>query len=194
MRLLKIGILAAFAAAAAWAQATAQIHGTVQDTSGAVIADAMVKATQTDTGISRTVTSAADGGYVITNLPLGPYQIEVSKQGFATFVQTGIVLQVGSNPAVPIALKIGAVTERVNVEANATQVETTSAGVGSVVENQRIAALPLNGRNPDDLIVLNGAAVLVGGNIAHGMQGSQLIAVAGGNEFGPGQCCHEVRN
>jgi hypothetical protein len=184
VRLTKIAFLSAFAAAAAWAQATAQIHGTVQDTSGAVIAGAMVKAAQTDTGISRTVTSEADGSYVITNLPLGPYQLEISKEGFATFVQTGIVLQVDSNPLVPIALKVGAVTERVSVTANATQVETTSAGVGSVVENQRIVELPLNGRNPDDLIVLSGAAVTVGGNISHGMQGSLLIAVAGGNEFG----------
>src|SRR5258706_337806 len=92
VRLTKIAFLSAFAAAAAWAQATAQIHGTVQDTSGAVIAGAMVKAAQTETGISRTVTSEADGSYVITNLPLGPYQLEISKEGFATVVQTGIVL------------------------------------------------------------------------------------------------------
>ncbi|HEX8812038.1 MAG TPA: hypothetical protein VF742_08610, partial [Terracidiphilus sp.] len=60
----------------------------------------------------------------------------MSKAGFATFVQTGIVLQV--DPAAPIALKVGAVTERVSVEASATQIETRSLGVGSVVENQRI--------------------------------------------------------
>jgi hypothetical protein len=107
----------------------------VQDTSGAAIVGAAVKATQSETGAARTVTSEADGSYVITNLRLRAYQLEVSKERFSTFVQSGIVLQVGSDPAVPIALKVGAVTERVSVEANATQVETTSVGVGSGVEN-----------------------------------------------------------
>ena len=137
MKLLKIALLSALTAAAVWAQATAQIHGVVADQSGAAIAGAMVKATQTETGLTRTVTSEADGGYVLSNLPLGPYQIEVNKEGFSTVVQMGVVLQVGSDAAIPVALKVGAVSERVSVEANATQVETSSVGVGSVVENQR---------------------------------------------------------
>ena len=90
MRLLKIALLSALATAAVWAQATAQIHGVVSDPSGAAIPGAMVKATQTDTGLSRTVTSEADGGYVFPNLPLGPYQLEASKAGFALAVQMGI--------------------------------------------------------------------------------------------------------
>ena len=107
MRVLKIALLSALTTAAVWAQATAQIHGVVSDPSGAAIPGAMVKATQTDTGISRTVTSEADGVYVLPNLPLGPYQVEVSKEGFSTAVQMGIVLQVGSDPAIPFALKVG---------------------------------------------------------------------------------------
>jgi hypothetical protein len=184
VRLMKIGFLVAFAAAAGWAQVTAQIHGTVQDTSGAVIAGATVKATQTETGISRTVTSEADGSYVIPDLPLGRYQVEVSKEGFTTLVQTGIVLQVGSNPTVPIALKVGAVTERVTVEANATQVETATVAVGSVVENQRVVDLPLNGRNPTDLIVLSGAAVATSSGSTSSMRGGYAISVAGGIPIG----------
>jgi hypothetical protein len=182
MRVLRIGILAALAGAGAWAQATAQIHGVVQDMSGAAIPGAMVTATQTDTGISRTVTSEADGGYVIPNLPLGPYQVEVNKAGFATVVQMGIVLQVNSDPAIPVALKVGAVSERVSVEANATQVETTSVGVGSVVENQRILDLPLNGRHPQDLVALSGAAVQIG--VSGRMNTGYLISVAGGTGYG----------
>src|SRR4051794_23176724 len=103
----------------AWAQATAQIHGTVQDSSGAAVAGAEVKATQNETAASRTVTTGSDGAYVFTNLPLGPYTIEVSKEGFSKAVQSGVTLQVGSDPAVTIALKVGAVTEQVNVEASA---------------------------------------------------------------------------
>ncbi len=88
--------------------------------SGAAVAGATVKATQTETGVTRTATSEADGSYVLTNLPIGPYNVEITKDGFTTAVQSGIVLQVNSDPAVTVALKVGAVTERVNVEANAT--------------------------------------------------------------------------
>ena len=94
-------VLCAMSAVVAWAQATAQIHGVVQDMRGAAAAGATVKATQTETGLSRTATSEVDGGYVLTNLPLGPYNVEITKSGFTTFVQTGIVLQVDSDPAVP---------------------------------------------------------------------------------------------
>ena len=184
MRMLKIAALCALTAAAIWAQATAQMHGVVSDMSGAAIPGATVKATQTDTGIVRTVASGADGSFVLTNLPLGPYSVEASREGFSTEVQTGIVLQVNSDPAIPIALKVGQVAERVNVEANATQVETTNVGVGSVVENQRILDLPLNGRQPTDLIPLSGAAVQTGVSPSYGMRTGVKIAVAGGMQDG----------
>jgi hypothetical protein len=180
LRLLKIALLCALTAAAIWAQATAQIHGVVQDMSGAAIPGATVKATQTETGIARTVTSEADGAYVISNLPLGPYQIEVNKEGFATIVQMGVVLQVGSDPAIPIALKVGAVSERVSVEANASQVETSSVGVGTVVDNQRVLDLPLNGRRAVDLVAISGAAVQTGTSPGYGMNTGYKISVAGG--------------
>src|ERR1700693_2059195 len=83
---------------ATWGQATAQIHGTVQDSSGAAVPDANVKATQTDTAVSRTAITEGDGSYVLTALPLGPYTIEVSREGFTTAVEKGIVLQVSSDP------------------------------------------------------------------------------------------------
>jgi len=180
MKLLRIALLAALTAAAAWAQATAQMHGVVADQSGAAIAGATVKATQTETGLTRTVTSEANGDYVLANLPLGPYQIEVNKDGFATVVQMGVVLQVGSDPAIPIAMKVGAVSERVSVEANATQVETSSVGVGSVVDNQRVLDLPLNGRRAVDLVAISGAAVQTGTSPGYGMNTGYKISVAGG--------------
>ena len=177
-------LLYSLSATFAWGQATAQIHGTVQDSSGAAIAGAQVKATQTDTGISRSVTSEADGGYVLTNLPIGPYRLDVGKEGFATAVETGVVLQVNSDPSIPISLKVGAVAEQVSVEANVSQVETTSAGVGTVVENQRVLDLPLNGRQPTDLVMISGAAVQTAVSPAYGMRTGAKIAVAGGNPDG----------
>src|SRR5919201_1497539 len=79
-----------------WAQATAQISGTVNDSSGAVLPGAEITATQTETGIARMTISNETGSYVLPNLPLGPYKLEISLPGFRTFVRTGIVLQVNS--------------------------------------------------------------------------------------------------
>ena len=120
------------------ALSTAQVNGTITDSSGAAIPGAEIKVTQTETSLSRTATSGPDGGFVIPSLPVGPYQMEISKDGFGKYVQSGIVLQVGSNPTFDIALKVGGVTEQVQVEANAALVETRSAGVGSVIDNQRV--------------------------------------------------------
>src|SRR5690348_12998316 len=97
----------------AWAQATAQISGAVQDASGAVLPGAEVVVTQTDTGASRMTITNETGRYVVPNLPVGPYKLEASLPGFRTFAQSGIVLQVGDNPTVNITLQVGQVSEQV---------------------------------------------------------------------------------
>ena len=84
---------------------------------------------------------------MLPNLPIGPYLVEVTKDGFSKYVQTGIVLQVDTNPTVDVSLKVGAVSEQVTVEAGAAQVETRSTGIGQVVDNQRVSEMPLNGRD-----------------------------------------------
>lgn len=143
-----------------WAQsaATSQISGTVTDPTGATVADAQVKLTQTDTGLVRTATSGADGSYSLLSLPTGPYKLEVTKQGFSTYVQAGIVLQVNSNPRIEAQLKVGAVSDQVVVEAATTMVEVHTTSVGQVIDSQRVVDLPLNGRNPTELIFLTGAS------------------------------------
>src|SRR5256885_4302971 len=88
--------------APAWAQATAQISGTVTDQSGARLPGAEVTATQTGTGLSRTVVSNESGTYVLASLPTGPYKLEVALPGFRAFAQTGIVLDVNANPVINI--------------------------------------------------------------------------------------------
>ena len=174
-------LLCVMNAASAWGQATAQIHGTVQDTSGAFVPDAQVKATQTDKGQTRTTTTQADGSYVLTDLPLGPYIIEVSKTGFTTAQESGIVLTVSSAPTVNVTLQVGAVAQTVSVEANAVQVETTSMGVATtLVDTQKILELPLNGRNVTDLIPLSGLSVQTGTSPGYNMPGGVNISVAGG--------------
>lgn len=180
---IRIAASALLACAAIWAQSTAQIQGVVKDSSGSIIPGAEVKATQTDTGTVRTTNSGADGLYVLANLPLGPYRLEVSGQGFTTYVQTGIVLQVASNPTIDVTLKVGAVSEQVQVEANAALVETERTGVGTVVETKQIVDLPLNGRNAIDLIPLSGAAITTSPGVAN-IPGSESISVAGGQTYG----------
>jgi hypothetical protein len=105
----------------AWAQATAQINGTVADSSGGVLPGVTVVAIQTETGFRREVVSDENGAYSLLNLPIGPYRIEASLQGFRTFSQTGVVLQVNSNPVVPVRLELGNLEETVSVEASAPQ-------------------------------------------------------------------------
>ena len=169
-----------------WAQSqnTAQIQGTVQDASGSAVPGAEIRATQTDTGVTRTATTGAEGGYVLANLPVGPYRLEVVKQGFSTFVQTGIVLQVATNPTVDVSLKVGGVNEQIQVEANAAQVETEATGVGQVMENRRILELPLNGRLATDLIQLTPAVINQGVAGAGGFPNTGNVVVAGGQSNG----------
>lgn len=169
-----------------WGQAqnTAQIQGNVVDASGSAVPGADIKATQTDTGLVRTATTGADGAYVLANLPVGPYKLEASKEGFSTFVQTGIVLQVATNPTVDISLKVGAVSEQVEVQANAAQVETEATGVGQVMENRRILELPLNGRLASDLVQLTPAVINQGVAGAGGFPNTGNVVVAGGQSNG----------
>src|SRR5262249_35576964 len=83
--------------AKAQAVANAAIHGVVTDHSGAVVPGAQVTAVQIETGRTRYTITAADGTYVLPNLPVGPYRLEVSSPAFNTYVQSGILLQVGNN-------------------------------------------------------------------------------------------------
>src|SRR5262249_2901299 len=166
----------------AWAQSTAQISGTVNDASGAVLPGVEVTATQTETGIARSTISNETGGYVLPNLPLGPYKLEAALTGFRTFVQTGIVLQVNSNPVINVTLQVGQVSEQVEVQANAALVETRTVGVGQTMETQRILELPLNGRNAAELVLTVGATVNMPeyASSPRSMQNQLSIAVAGG--------------
>ena len=84
--------------------------------------------------------------------------MEVKKEGFSAYVQNGVVLQVDSAPAIDPVLKVGAVSEQVQVEAAAAMVETHSTGVGQVVNQQQVVDLPLNGRQVTQLITLAGGS------------------------------------
>src|ERR1051326_1573217 len=180
--------------ASLWAQATAEISGSVKDSSNAVLPGVQLTATQTDTGISRTAITNETGSFVLSNLAPGPYRLEAALPGFRTYVQTGIVLQVNASPVINVSLEVGQVAEQIEVQANAALVDTRSSTVGSVIENERVLELPLNGRNVTDLIALGGAAVdqsLASASINNlavgGVNGtSPVLSIAGGASWGTG--------
>jgi len=139
--------------------AVSQISGEIADATGAMVPGARIIITNTDTSASRMLVSGPDGSYTVTNLAVGPYKLQVTKEGFSTYNQTGIVLQVNSNPQINVTLKVGAVSEQVDVTANAAMVETQSNGVGQVIDQRRVVDLPLNGRNVTQLITLSGGSI-----------------------------------
>src|SRR6188474_2318571 len=178
LRDLAVGVsIVLLTSALAWAQATAELNGRVTDESGAVLPGVTVTATQTDTGFTRSAVTDGNGAYVMPNLPTGPYRLEVMLQGFRTYVQTGIVLQVAATPTINAVLAVGSLEETVSVEAATPLVDVRSAGISEVVEQERILELPLQGRNVTDLIVLAGAAVQSGTNTGKSMPGSTFTAV-----------------
>ena len=182
MRHLAISTFVLLLASTAALAQTAQINGTVRDSTGLPIAGASIKATQTATGVVRTATSGSDGGYVLPNLPIGPYVLEVNKEGFTKYAETGIVLEVNTNPTFDIALQVGAVSEQVTVEAGAAQVETRTTSIGQVVDNQRIMEMPLNGRDVHQLIFLAGMATYPGTASLNSVRNypTVVVSVAGG--------------
>jgi hypothetical protein len=145
--------------AQASAGAVAQIAGSVSDSTGAVVLGAEVKATQTSTGFTQTAVTGANGAYVLPNLAVGPYVLQVVHSGFKTYSQRGIVLQVNDNVTVNIVLQVGEASQSVTVNANASMVNADSSSVSSVIENRRVVDLPLNGRDLTQLVLLSGAAV-----------------------------------
>lgn len=163
-----IGVLAIFvlcSTLSAQAISTSQVSGTVQDPTGAVITGAQVQMKGTETGLVRTAVTGATGAYIIQELPVGAYSLQVSKTGFNTYVQNGIVLQVGVNPTINATLQIGAQTQEVVVVSNASMVETETTGVGQVINQQQVEDLPLNGREVAQLVTLSGASTPSGGSV-----------------------------
>lgn len=137
-----------------WAQSFGSISGTATDSSGANVPGAVVTATQTKTGRKTTVNAKDVGAYVFPAMAPEQYTISASARGFQRYVQTGVILQANQAATVNIVLQVGAVTETVNVEANAVQVDATTGTLSQVIDQKRVNELPLNGRNAAALTTL----------------------------------------
>src|SRR5580704_3714846 len=128
-------------------QITGSIRGSVLDPSGAIVQAARVTATQIETGLTRAAVTDHQGAYVLVELPIGHYQLEVHAQGFQSYLQQGISLDVNQTATVSIHLKLGAETQQVEVRADAALVQNTVSSLGQTVMEHEILDLPLDGRN-----------------------------------------------
>ena len=128
-------------------EVVAHIRGTITDPSGAGVPSAEVKATNTQTNVSTTIMSQDDGSYEFLSLPPGTYDVTVTKAGFRTSTSRNITLTLNQIYNLPVSLEVGEVTESVQVEANPTQVETTTTQLGTIIDSKQIVDLPLLGRN-----------------------------------------------
>jgi hypothetical protein len=133
---------------------TGTILGTVRDQSGGVVPGASVTITNTDTSLTRTGTTGADGSYRFPALPVGHYQVQVAKEGFGALNRTGITLEVGQEAAIDITLEVGSTGQSVTVTGEAPLVQTMTSTIGGLVNEQQVADLPLNGRNLVDLTLM----------------------------------------
>jgi hypothetical protein len=154
--ILILVILAGWLATGAAAQTfRGTILGTVSDASGAVIPEARVTVKNVNTGLTRTASTASDGSYTISELPIGEYSVTVEKAGFSSSVTTGVRVEIASERRVDFTLKPGDVAQRVEVSAETlAQVETTSNVLGGSFSASTVENLPINGRDYTKLLIM----------------------------------------
>jgi outer membrane receptor protein involved in Fe transport len=163
-------------------QITGNIRGTVTDPTGAVIRSATVTAQQAETGLSRSAISDRNGNYVLLELPVGHYHLQVAASGFQEYVQYGITLNVNETASVSPHLAVGSEKEQVLVSADADLIEPTVTSMGKVVEQRELEELPLNGRNFSQLGLLQPGVVPLTPGIAEAggsLRNGQAYAVNG---------------
>jgi hypothetical protein len=167
--------------------AIASVTGRIVDPVGAVLVNAQIRLTAIDTDSVHNASTNQDGIYTIPNLPVGAYRLEVTAPGFQTYVQNGITLQVNDNVQLNVSMTVGQVTDKVEVQANATMVQTQQNSISQVIDGRRIAELPLNGRDPTQLITISGASINHSDGTNTGSKSffsSQSISIAGGEGNG----------
>ena len=161
---VRLAVLASFGLTAIYAQFdSGQISGFVRDPSQSVVAGASVTVTNEGNGAKQRVVTNSSGYYVAPNLFVGSYSVEVEAPGFKKSVQSGIQLSAAAKLSIDIELTVGAVTDSVQVSADAALVQTETATVGRTVETKQIENLTMNGRNPIYLALLKPG--VIGGSI-----------------------------
>ncbi|MGA7931206.1 MAG: carboxypeptidase regulatory-like domain-containing protein, partial [Candidatus Sulfotelmatobacter sp.] len=174
--LLRIGWILLTFCAAAWAQDTASITGTITDPSGAAIPNAKVAVRNAEHGINRTSTSNGSGDFLIASLPIGSYDLIVTAQGFKKYEAQGVVLRVAEKARINVALEVGTVSTEVVVQGSqVAQVETQSSELGNTVTGKEVSQLELNGRDFTQLVALSPGVTDQSGN-DEGEPGATTVA------------------
>src|SRR5258706_10930808 len=153
---LQVAALALFSASASLlAQTyTAAIRGVVTDATQGVVPEAKVVANNTSRNIQQSATTDSSGRYVLANLPPGDYTLTVEARGFKKYVRTGFGVQVNQDLSIDVVMQVGELSESISVAGEAPLLESGTSSVGKVVENREIVNLPLNTRNPYQLVFL----------------------------------------
>jgi hypothetical protein len=174
--ILIIAILSLSCCVLVRAGVTASISGTVTDSTGAAIAGAKVTAINVDTGVGESQNTNANGYYSFQSLPLGKYTVDVQKDGFKAYRQTGLTLDVNSALVVDVTLAVGSATERVEVQSSALHVETANTQMGEVIEGSEMTAVPLVSRSYTDLLALQPGVISQSSQLNGAQAGSFLSA------------------
>jgi hypothetical protein len=157
--LFPVIIAALFVALPAYTQqSSATINGTVKDQSGAVVEGATVTLSNLDTTVSRSSVTNSAGDYVFIDVLPAAYSLKVSKPGFSTQTQQPIRLSVNQTASINFSLAVGSTQQQVTVEAAAVAIESSTAELGTVINEQAVKDLPLNGRNFTQLLTLTPGA------------------------------------
>ncbi len=163
---------------------SATVTGYIADPTGAFVPGATVAIVNQDTGFTRSTETSAEGAYTFPGLPVGTYEITVTKTGFQTYKQSGIILLVNQTARLDVTLQLGGVAQAIEIVGQAPLLETETSGRGQVVEQRRLADLPLDGRNPIALVSLvAGAAVVNAPAILEGYRGGAWASVNGGRNL-----------
>ena len=136
------------------ADVTGAVLGTVRDSTQGIVAGAQVSIVNVQTNAKQETVSGADGSYRFLALAAGTYKLTVNAKGFRPSVVSDIDVKVNDQQHIDIALTVGTITEEVDVNANAVQVQTESTQLGDVIDSKKMLALPLNGRSYVDLLGL----------------------------------------
>jgi hypothetical protein len=162
-RLLWALLLASLLLAPVSAQTdTSSLEGRVTDPQGGAVAAAQIRLTNQATGAARKIGSGANGSYIFTLIPPGRYDVEAVAPGFKTYHGSGLAIDVAAPARLDINLEVGAVSESVEVTGVVSLLNTESAAQGTVIGEEKIQSLPLNGRQFIDLALLS-PNVTIGG-------------------------------
>ena len=175
---LALAILSIASSLSLFAQATGRIGGTVVDTSGALIPAVTVVCKNVQTGLTRTADTNQAGLFEFPDLPIGDYQLQISKQGFGKQTQN-VTLVTGQVVDTKITLQVGDVNSTISVTAEAPLVESAASAVQTTVTQSLMQDLPLNGRNPLQLTTLTPGTVITDVGTESGQQDNRGITVNG---------------